>query len=84
MDVAARHADDVVAHAGAQLRQRPGDRRVSEDVHARGGQLGLQDDLERAAADARVVDRDGAFGRLAVAVAGLDPQQQRLAGLERS
>ena len=44
----------------------------------------LEEDLQRAAADAGVVDGDGAVDRILVARTGLDPQQQRLAGLQHA
>ena len=39
-----------------------GDRRLADDEHPRRGQHGLEEDLDRAARQARVLDGDGALG----------------------
>ena len=55
---------DVVAGAAAQLGKRGRDRRVADHAQARLRQVRLEEDLQRAAADAGVVDGDGAVDRI--------------------
>jgi hypothetical protein len=56
-----------------------GDRRLPDDENARRRQVRLEEDLQRTAAQARVLLRDGAVARRSGAAARLDAQQQRLA-----
>ena len=76
---------DLEAHRRSELGQGARDRRVADHRDARRGDVGLQEDLERAAAQARVGDDDGALlvGR-PVDLARDDPDQHRLARLQRA
>jgi hypothetical protein len=68
----------------AERVQRERDRGVADHVHARARDPRLEEDLQRAAADAGVVDGDRAVDRGALAVAGLDTQQEGLARLHHA
>ena len=75
---------DLVPKALTERNQCKRDRRVAHDADAWLGQPRLEEDLERAAGQARVLDGHRAlFGR-ALAVARDDPQHERLARLEHA
>ena len=79
--------DDVVVGRAGELGERPRDRRRADDDDPRCGELRLEEDLERAAAEARVVLDDRTLDRvlaIAAPVARHEAQQQRLAGLEHA
>ena len=69
--------DDLVAEGFAQCRERAGDRRVAVHGDERRRDDRLEEDLEGAAGQARVHDRE--LARLLVFLGGGDAQQQRLA-----
>ena len=73
-------ADELVAERLTDADERPGDRAVTDDGHQRRRTMRLEEDLQRAAAEAWVVRRQlaghGILGRRA------DPQQDGLAGVE--
>ena len=52
--------DELEPELRAERPQRAGDRRVADDEHARRGQHRLEEDLDRAAGQARVLHRHGA------------------------
>src|SRR3954447_4228192 len=81
---AARDGLDVQPDPLADRGQRHGDRSLSEGQHARSGQARLEEDLDRPARQAVVVNRHGPLLRGRLAVAGHDPQEQRLAGLQHA
>jgi hypothetical protein len=79
----------VVAGGLGELRDRLGDRRSADDHDPQHREARLQEDLQRPAAQARVVLDHRALDRIArspagFAVTGYQAQQQRLAGLHRS
>ena len=84
LDVGAGHDDHVEVELGAHARHGAGDRRLAHHEHARRGEHRLEEDLQRAAGQARVLHGHRALGRGRLVVAGQDAQQQRLAGLERA
>ena len=88
LDPALLGPDDVVAGRAGDVGQGDRDRGVPDHDDARRGQLRLEEDLERPAAEAGVVDDDDAvLGDRVVLAAPSAPrdeaQQQRVAGLQR-
>ena len=56
--------DHVEAGRAGELVERPGDRGVADDDHPRRRQLRFEEELDRAAREARIVRHDGSFGRV--------------------
>ena len=80
----ARVVRDLEPHAGAERGQRGGDRRVADHRDGRGGDHGLEEDLQRAARQAGVDHGERAVGVDGRPVAlGHDPEQERLARVEQ-
>ena len=77
---------DRVAEPAAQVRQGVCDRGGTDHAEGRGGQVRLQEDLQGAAAEAGVLDGHGSIldRRLALGATWEDPQEHRVAGLQRA
>jgi hypothetical protein len=77
---------DRIAQPPRQIRQGRRDRGCADDSHGGGRKMRVQEDLQRAAAETRVLDRHRALGHLGLTLAGAgqDPQEQGLAGLHRA
>jgi hypothetical protein len=72
---------DRIAQPPGQIREGSRDRGGADHPHGRGWKVRLEEDLQRAAAETWVLDRDGALGGLGLAlgITGQDAEQQRVA-----
>ena len=92
IEIRAVHGDDVQPELGADCHDRARDRRLAHDEDARRGHDRLEEDLDRAVGQARVLDGHGPVLGRRVGVRGAalarfrerkDPQQHGLAALDR-